>query len=316
MNVNDFIRIREKDWDRLQGLINKHRGRKSLTAVEVKELGRLYRAVASDLALARRDFPGQRVTVFLNQLLTQVHSYIYQQDVSDFGRLAHYFTHTIPQTFRQTGLFTLTAFLLFMIPAIIGYGLGYTTPDVAEPLGLASVRETLSNQSVWTNIPVEERPYASAFIMSNNIKVAILAFGGGVVLGLFTLYLLTINGLTIGATLGLAVHYGLGNVLLDFIIGHGVIELSVIFISGGAGLQMGWALLSPGLYSRRDALGLAARRAIPLIVIAIPLLITAGLIEGFVSPSGLPFSFKLLVGVGTGILLYSYLLLAGRSPQA
>lgn len=312
MTVNDFIKFRQKDWRRLESLMSYHKGRNTLSAEEALELGTLYRAITSDLALARRDYPNQRVTLFLNQLLTRAHSFIYQQDVSDFRRLIRYFTHTIPQSFRTGWLFTLMAFLLFMVPGVTGYQLGVTNPDIAGPLGLVEMREMLSEQDVWTNIPIDKRPYASAFIMSNNIRIAILAFGGGVGFGLFSLYILAINGLTIGAVLGLAVHYGMGESLFSFILPHGVIELSVVFIAGGAGLQLGWALLNPGLFSRRDALNLAARRVVPLVVISILLLIIAGLIEGFISPSDVPFGVRVLVAGTSGVLMYGYLSLAGR----
>ncbi len=315
MSVNDFIKLREKDWARLQVLIDKHKGREALSVAEVRELGALYRAVTSDLALARRDYQGQKVSLFLNQLLTRAHSYIYQQDVSDWRQIPRYFTQTFPRTFRQTWVFTFIAFLLFAVPALVGYRLAYINPDIAEPLDLVFIRETLADSETWTDIPVEQRPYTAAFIMSNNIRVAILAFGGGITFGLFTLYMLITNGLVIGAVLGLAAHYGMGQTLVEFIIGHGVIELSVIFIAGGAGLQLGWALFNPGPYNRRDALGLAARRAVYLMIAAVPLLVVAGLIEGFISPSDASFAVSMAVGVVSGVILYSYLILVGREPQ-
>lgn len=317
MTVNDFIKNREDDWQRLAELIDRSSSRSGIKGAEVRELGALYRTVTSDLAIARRDYPAHRVNGYLNQLLTRAHSHIYREDSGDFRRIWHYIIDTIPQTFRETQLFTLVAFLLFMIPAIIGFHLASTNPDVATPLGLTAIRETLVEHEIWTDIPLEERPYASAFIMSNNIRVAILAFGGGVTFGLFTVYILVMNGLTIGAVLGLATHYGMGGALFDFIFAHGVVELSVIFIAGGAGLQLGWALLRPGLYSRRDALGIAAQRAIALAMMALPFLIVAGLIEGFISPSDAEFNFtlQLIVGLGSGALMYSYLYLSGRSNQ-
>jgi uncharacterized membrane protein SpoIIM required for sporulation len=253
------------------------------------------------------------VTLFLNQLLTRTHSYIYQQDVSDWWQFVRYFTHRIPQVFRQTIVFTLAAFLLFMLPAIVGYRLAYINPDSADLFGLAAQREILADQETWTDIPIEQRPFASAFIMSNNIRIAILAFGGGIVFGLFSVYILTMNGLTIGAVLGLAAHYNMGAELFEFIVAHGVIELSVIFMAGGAGLQLGWALLNPGPYTRRDSLGLAAQRAVVLAVAAVPLLIIAGTIEGFISPSDLPYLAHIGVGLISGLLMYAYLGLSGRS---
>ncbi len=312
MSLNEFIQQREKDWQRLESLIRRHQGRAPLSASEVHELGTLYRAIISDLALARRDFPNERVTPFLNQLLTRTHSFIYQEDVSDWRQFIRYFTRRIPQTYRQMALFTLAAFLIFIVPAVVGYRLTSVNPDVAGVLGLEAEREQLADQQTWLDIPVEDRPVTSTFIMGNNIRIAILAFGGGIVFGLFTIYALAINGLEIGAVLGLAAHYGMGDALITFIIGHGVIELSVIFMAGGTGLQLAWALLNPGPYSRRDALGQAARRSVALVVAAVPLLIIAGLIEGFISPSDLPFWVHAAVGIASGILLYSYFFLVGR----
>jgi uncharacterized membrane protein SpoIIM required for sporulation len=92
-----------------------------------------------------------------------------------------------------------------------------------------------------------------------------------------------------------------------------VVELSVIAIAGGAGLALGWAVVRPGLLRRRDALATAARKSVRLIVGCVPLLALAGLIEGFISPAeSIPWPTKWGVGLVSGILLYSYLLLAGR----
>jgi len=313
MTVNDFIRLREKDWAELQALLGRCKGHATLSAAEVRQLGMLYRAVISDLALAQRDYPGQPVTIFLNQLLTRVHSYIYKQNASDLQSIVRYFLVAIPTAFRQAFRFTLVAFLLFFIPALIAFQLARHNPDIADTLGLSATREALANQSLWTDIPIEARPYASTFIMTNNIRVALLAFGGGMAFGLFSVYLLAINGVLLGAVFGLAVHYGMGHPLLEFVFAHGVLELSIIFIAGGAGLQVGWALINPGYYSRKDALGIAARRAVPLAVVAIQMLIVAGLIEGFVSPSQAPFATKIIVGLVSGSCFYSYLYWGGRS---
>lgn len=311
MTVNDFIRLREKDWDRLQTLVRRHQGHAALSAEEVRELGTLYRAAISDLAQAQRDYPGQRVTAFLNQLLTQTHALIYRREATGLSAIRRAVVHTIPDAFRRTAIFTLVAFLLFCAPALVGFQLARHDPAVAGPLGLSNVRASLENQAMWTDIPVEERPYASAFIMTNNIRVALLAFGGGMALGLFSVYLLAMNGLIFGAVFGLAVHYGLGGALLDFVFAHGVLELSVIFLAGGAGLQLGWAVINPGRYSRKDALVLAAQRAAPLAVIGIVMLVVAGTIEGFLSPSDAPFAIKMMVGLVSGALFYAYLLHPG-----
>ena len=135
-------------------------------------------------------------------------------------------------------------------------------------------------------------------------------------MGILTLWIMVFNGLLLGGITGLTIHHGIGFELWTFVIGHGVIELSVIVMAGGAGLMLGWSLINPGLLRRRDALAIAARKSVKLVVGCVPLLIIAGLIEGFISPAGgIHWSFKWGFGIFSGILLYAYLLLAGRSQQ-
>ncbi|MEM6285303.1 MAG: stage II sporulation protein M, partial [Chloroflexota bacterium] len=219
------------------------------------------------------------------------------------------------QTFRQTWVFTFVAFSLFLVPFIVGFRLAYINPAVAGPLGLEPNRALLADQTIWTEIPPEERPAAMSTIATNNIRVALLAFGGGITLGIVSVYVLTYNGLIIGAVLGLAYHYGLGYELTNFVFAHGVVELSVIFISGGAGMQVGWAVIQPGIYSRRDSIARTARRAAALVTLGILLLLISGAVEGFLSPSDASFAIKVATGLGTGALMYSYLILCGRGGR-
>src|SRR5205823_5687561 len=123
-----------------------------------------------------------------------------------------------------------------------------------------------------------------------------LAFAGGVLFGLGTAYILVTNGLLLGAVLGAAQFYGVTPLLLAFISPHGYLELTCIVIAGAAGLMMGDALLRPGLLMRREAVARASRKAVELAVGAAPVLVVAGLIEGFVSPSELAIPIKLAFG--------------------
>lgn len=174
----------------------------------------------------------------------------------------------------------------------------------------------IEDHKLWVDIPLSERPYASTFIMTNNIQVSFLAFAGGMTAGILTTWALVQNGLILGGLLGLTGYHGVGFELATFVVGHGVIELSVIFMAGGAGLNLGWAILRPGLQKRGDAIAQAARQAVRLMGGAVPLLVIAGLIEGFISPAvTIAPWFKWLIGILTGILLYAYLLVGGKHRE-
>ena len=290
-----------------------------LSESQVRDMARLYRATTSDLALAQRDFPRNEVTVYLNQLVARAHAIVYRSEPLALKRLWHFATTGFPRLFRQTWIFTFIAAMFFIVPALASGVVTYLRPESATLLLPPEAHRLIGivqNKELWIDIPVEARPYASAFIMRNNIQVAFLSFASGLTAGLLTLWVLFFNGLMIGTLTGLTAFYGIGFELWTFVIGHGVIELSIIFISGGSGLMLGWAILRPGLMRRRDALAQAARKAVYLLLGAVPWLVVAGTIEGFISPNNnIPIPVHWMVGIGSGIVLYGYLLLAGRERK-
>ncbi len=321
MHIDELYRTRKVDWQRLTHLLDQSKNNiAALTPEQVQELGSLYRATTSDLAVAQRDFPRHQVTAYLNQLVGRAHATVYRSEPMAYRRLVQFVTAGYPRAYRRAWPFVLVAALLFLLPAVLA-GLGiYFEPQAAHwllPEEHQQLIPLIEQKELWVDIPLTQRPFASSFIMQNNIRVAFLAFSGGVLCGLMTIWVMVMNGLVLGGITGLTAYYGMGFDLWTFVIGHGMIELSVIIIAGGSGLMLGWGLLHPGLLRRRDSLALAARQAVTLLSGCVPLLVIAGLIEGFISPAeGLPWVIKWSVGLGSGVLLYAYLLLGGRERPA
>jgi uncharacterized membrane protein SpoIIM required for sporulation len=320
MKAEEFVASRQASWKTLADLLTTaERSMGHLSPEEITRLGQLYRAATSDLAYAQREFPRNRAATYLNQLVGRGHAVIYRSEPLAFRRIWYFIRAGFPRAFREMLPFFLISSALFFIPAVLIGVAVFLRPEIAPaalPPGSEAMVEMLKEKEIWTNIPVEERPFMSSYIMTNNIRVAILAFGGGMLAGLLTLWVLIQNGLMLGAISGVAFHYGMGWELWEFVIGHGVIELSVIAIAGGTGLMIGWAILHPGLLRRTDALAAAGRRTVKVMCGCVPLLVIAGTIEGFISPNEfIPAPVKWAVGIGTGILLYAYLLLAGRGED-
>lgn len=259
--------------------------------------------------MAQRDYGGQRVAVYLHQLVARAHALIYREEPLRWVRLVRFYTETFPRLYRRLLPYTILAFLLFLVPAVAGFVLVAGRPELIYTLlgpGVRDLVRKVEGGELWTQIAPAVRSAASAIILTNNIQVMFLTFAGGITAGLFTGFILLLNGLQIGAIFGLLQVHGLSAGLAEFIVAHGPIELSVIFLAGGCGLYVGDGLIRPGLLARRAALIQRAQLGGRLILACVPLLILAGLIEGFISPSALPWWVKALVGLATGSALYAY----------
>lgn len=321
MDVQQFYHSRLQDWKNLEALIARfERSPRSISPTEIQDLTFLYRAATSDLALAQREFPDHRISKGLNQLVARAHAVIYRSPPSSTKRVKDFFIRQIPQTFRRLRPFVLVAACFLFIPAFIAGAMTARDPSSAywampEPMQ-QEVKDAFENEELWTYAPIEDRPYAASFIMQNNILVSIYAFGLGLILCLPTLWVMMTNGFMLGGVLGLAFHFGYGSELTNFVIGHGIVELSVITFAGGAGLRIGWAILQPGMVSRTTALRQASGEALRVVVACVLFLIGAGIIEGLISTAEeIPALFKWMVGLGSGALMYAYLLLCGKTKD-
>jgi uncharacterized membrane protein SpoIIM required for sporulation len=283
--------------------------------MQVLTLAALYRRATADLARAQRDWPGTPVHRYLNGLVARGHAVVYRRGGNVWKRVKAFYAETQPQTDRRSWPFIVASAALLFVPMLISFFVVLSNPDAAYGLAPADLIDKVHHHQLWTNIPPDERVQEAGVIMTNNIGVVFLAFAFGVLFGLPVVWVMINNGMSIGGLFGLTQAYGIGGGLFDFVIAHGVLELSIVVAIGGSGLMMGWSLISPGNRKRSDALADAARSAFVLVLGLSPLLVIAGTIEGNISPSDAPFGAKLLIGLSTGALLYSYLLLAGRRPK-
>lgn len=311
-NLQQFYRANRPAWEQLESIIAqaRRRGLPNLGHKELVELGRLYRHAASNLAYARTHRLEPELIAYLNNLVGRTHAYVYIPPANTWRQISLMFRRTFPAVLQKRLVFVVFAALLMLGSAGLGYYLQAQSPKTAAAMlpGIAEETYERFQDNTWFNNPLAQRPLISAAIMANNIKVAVMAFAGGILIGLVTFYALYMNGLMLGVLTGFFAGRRHGVDFWATILPHGVTELTAICIAGGAGLLLASALISPGRYRRRDALLLRGRDAVVLFLGVVMLLVFAGAIEGFVSTIGtLGNTPRFAIAGGSGALVYAYL---------
>jgi uncharacterized membrane protein SpoIIM required for sporulation len=293
---------------------------------------------------------GAGLAEHLQNLALRSYSQIYQgRQRQHWREVTDFYLWELPAIVRQTWLFTATATVIFLLGASIGWWFAWRDPAFLDVVVPDHIRDLVENEGkLWMGSIVGIEPLASSWIMTNNIAVALTALAGGVITGLGGIFIglvllmaggllavlgpaggllaglglvlvrfdllgiLWNNGLHIGAIATFVGQHRLAYPFWAFVFPHGALELPAIFLAGGAGLMLSKALVFPGRYKRLVALKLAGGKAIQIMFGVVPMLVIAGIIEGFFSPNpNILDAFKYLVGllIFIGLLLY-----LGRRP--
>jgi uncharacterized membrane protein SpoIIM required for sporulation len=307
---NSWLQKRRPYWARIDELLARSGGSgvRALTHTELQELALLYRQTASDLATIREDASSRNLAHYLNQLLGRAHNLIYMGRRSRPAGIIRFYRETFPQIFHETLPYTVLATAIFFVTAAAGLMVAIADPGFQRYILGPEMMDTIEKQQMWTHSIVTVKPLASSAIMTNNLAVSLTIFALGITAGIGTLYMLAFNGLLFGVISGACWRAGMLGQLMSFVAPHGVLELPAIFISGGAGLLMAKGLLFPGTLPRRASIAHEGARAVRLVLGIIPMLIVAGTVEGFVSPSEIAVKWKYTLAAGSFGLLLLYLM--------
>jgi uncharacterized membrane protein SpoIIM required for sporulation len=295
---NQWLAKRRPYWDRLAALValTDQSGLGRLSRAELQELALLYRQVAADLSVLRQDATARTYAEQVNQLLARAHHIIYSRRKTNMTALFRFLRDEYPAVFRRQWRFVLASVLISVAWGVVGAAVTSARPEFMRHFVGPRMIATMERHQMWTESVVSIAPMASSYIMTNNLTVSFVTFASGIVFGVGTFFYLYVNGMMLGV-IGAACHqYGMSLALWSFVAPHGALELPAILIAGGAGFRLGYAMLFPGPLRWKDSVAQGGLEASRLIAGTIPMLVVAGILEGFFSPSHAPVALKFTVG--------------------
>jgi len=311
-----WLEKRKPYWSKLEAMLDRaNRGVSAFSHIELQELGLLYRQTASDLAVVRQDPTSRQLSAYLNQLLGRAHNLIYTGRRGRIREALRFFVD-YPRFFREVLPEVSLAFGIFAVTALVGWAVTFHDPTFAYRILGPQMIDSIEQRRMWTQSVVAIKPLAASGIMTNNLSVSFTTFALGITAGIGTVWMLAFNGLLIGVVGAATWRAGMALQLWSFVAPHGVLELPAIFIAGGAGLELARGMLFPGQLPRGESLSQAGARAGRLVLGIVPMLVIAGTIEGFLSPSNLPVALKFALAAVLFSLLIAYLFSAGQSMAA
>lgn len=319
-----LVRRQRAEWNEYQKLLEEARtaGLEALGEARVSRFAALYREMAADLARARTYGGSPELLYTMERLVGFGHNLLYRPPTRSWSRFRAFAGGGFAALARRRWKPILLASVLFYLPTLLTFAAVRDEPELERHLlsgeMLARVEEAAEKERSgkgYVEVPEVFMPAMATSLISNNVQVTFLAFAGGLLAGVGTGWILVLNGVMLGSVAAAFANQGQSLHLWTFVLPHGVIELTAICIAGGAGLWMGSAILLPGRRTRREVLVTRGREAVSLIGGTALMLVVAGTIEGFISPSQLPREIKLGFAAIAALAMVAYFAFAGRGME-
>ncbi|HSU16904.1 stage II sporulation protein M [Longimicrobium sp.] len=321
-----LFRRQRPAWDAYGRMLEEARrgGLAAMGEARVSRFAAMYRELSADLARARTYGGSPELLFALERAVGAGHNLLYRAPSQGWAGVRRFVTGGFAVLVRRHRVPIAVASALFYLPALFTFAAVRRDPavgrDLMPPQMMARAELAAERRAQGKGyVNAEEQGgmvIMSSEIMVNNIVVTIKAYAGGMLAGVGTVLALVFNGIPLGVVAGIFANYHQNLHLWAFILPHGVFELTAICIAGGAGLLLASAILLPGRQTRGRALVERGRESVQLFMGTLLMLVIAGIIEGFISPSHLPNAVKLSLAALFATLLVTYLTLAGRDQPA
>jgi len=290
-------------WRELESILNSldSRALSDIPAATLLRMGDLYFETLSDLGKAQASNEDPQLKRYLNSLVGRAYSQIYRKKGLNLVDILKFFLFQFPQLVRKRIHFIAISFFVFLFSTLIGFLCINNESKLVKLVVPEQMQEAIQRDlkmGKYINSSAQNYKFEiSSKILFNNIRVSFMAFAMGIIFGLGTIYILIINGILLGGLASIYHGAGFSIQFWSLILPHGGIELASCFIAGGAGLILGYALINPGPYTRKDWLGKEAADSVKLLAGTIPILILAALVESYITPSNIPIILKYMIAM-------------------
>jgi uncharacterized membrane protein SpoIIM required for sporulation len=315
VDVDQFIFRHQQEWARLEALVRQSSD--ATSTADIDELVALYQRATLHLSQARTTYRDPALVGRLSRLVAEARAHIYGVRVGRLSTITRFFRSTFPAAIwtcrRQMAA---TAVLFFGLALVLGV-VFWRVPGRLDLILPRSAQKAYLDHDFVSYYSANHSIVFFSQVTTNNIQVSVLAFVLGA-LGVVPGLLIVIeNASELGVVGALFAHDGrFWNTFVVYILPHGLMELTAIVISAGAGMRVGWALWSPGDRARSTAVGDEGRRSITIIFGVALCFVVAGSIEGFVTGSALPAALKVAVGAAVWVAFLAYVVVFGRRAVA
>jgi uncharacterized membrane protein SpoIIM required for sporulation len=312
VDLDAYVAAHRREWERLETLLGRARKPRNLAGPEVDELVDLYQRTATHLSVLQSAGRDPVLIAKLSSLVARARGAVAGGRQALWRDVARFLREDFPAVCYRTRWWWLGAALASTVVAV-AYGvwiahsptaqLAVAPPEVVKRL----VEEDFRNY--YSSAPAQD--FASR-VFTNNVYVAAQAVLFGVLLGLPVLYVLYTNALNVGVAGGLMAANGRTGEFFGLILPHGILELTAVFVAAGLGLKLGWTVVDPGGRARAAALAEEGRALVVGALGIAVMLFVSGVIEGFVTPSGLPTWARIAIGVVAELLFLAWVFVLGK----
>ena len=320
MKVAQLLDSRRGNWRQLDELCRKLEQWRRLPAPVVARFASLYRGVCADLALAESYQLPPSTVDYLHQLVGRAHNQLYRSRRFRLRAWSSELLYAVPARIYNDSCIRLASLLFWGL-----FGMSMWLASAASPLPQFAEQlvgednlqmyESMYEEAAWDR-NLGEGTGMTGFYQNHNTTIGLRVFAHGLLFGIGGIMETVRNAAFLGAVFGHMTSVpGPRENFFQFVTAHGPFELTAIVLSAGVGMKLGFALLFTGGLTRSDSVRLAGRSAMPAMGVTMILFFLAALVEGYISPSAMPYEVKAAFGVGSSFALMVYFVVLGSIGQ-